>query len=259
MNFHNLKPTLVVFIILFFTYPDLSLAQEKQKKIRLGIYGGGNISKLYSQDLYKLVENPFVETYKYTGSYNFGFYADYALTKAIYIEGGLNYISKNSNSSAPKEILKLTRGYYDAITSYKNFYKYYYREFNHRSTALQIPLSINFILFQKNQFKSSIYIGFFWENVLSHKLEVVDSYTWMPDTPPQSILDEVKTVENKYIPSYSKSESAYVKYGVGLIYGVGLSYKKFGIDIGMNNPIRAYNSVQYSNRSLTLNIKYRLR
>lgn len=230
-----------------------------QSKWQYGVYAGANMSKLSPQKLSENKLYPFSDSYKWTPSYNFGANIDVQIAKKLYIEGGINIISKNSNAM-PKEIARVTRLLYNTNNEIERFNKVFYRTFNYQSTAFQIPLSLHLNLIQKQDFKTNIYAGFLWENLTSINIDVENTSMW-DKLPPQNIVDEEAIYEKTtgYLPDYKTDLSYFSKSNIGSLLGVGCSYKKIGIDIGINSPIRNYTSVQYKNASITFNIRYQIK
>lgn len=230
-----------------------------QSKWQFGVYAGGNVSKLKPQELAENKSYPFNDTYKLTPSYNFGVNIDYSVSKKLFIESGLNIISKNSDAEKEEEIYSITKGSFDGLT-YTSYYKYYYRKFDYKTLAFQIPLSLNYTVFQKKDFKFIAYVGILWENMSMPKIKVSNTSNW-DKLPPSSIVEETALAEktDRFFPKYQPTESSFTRSNIGSLYGFRCSYKKIGLDIGMNNPIRNYTSVQYKNTSTTFNIRYQIK
>jgi hypothetical protein len=87
-----------------------------QSKWQFGVYAGGNVSKLKPQELAENKRYPFNDTYKLTPSYNFGVNIDYSVSKKLFIESGLNIISKNLDAEKEEEIYSITKGSFDGLT-----------------------------------------------------------------------------------------------------------------------------------------------
>jgi hypothetical protein len=230
-----------------------------QSKWQFGVYAGGNVSKLKPGELAENPAYPFAEQYKWTPSYNLGAYTDLLISKKLYFESGVNIISKNSDA-VPKLILKAERGYYNSNNVFERFNKSYFRAYNYQSTALQIPLTLHAIILQKSNFKVNIYAGVLWENILSLKLNVVNTSEW-DSLPPKFLFDDeaAKQANPNYLSGYKYDENSFTRSNIGSVFGLGCSFNKIGVDLGMNNPIRNYTSVQYKNSSITFNVRYQIK
>ena len=240
----------ILIITILIGYQSIALAQ---KKVLYGVYAGANVSKLKPL-VWSKNNKPFSKPYKWTPSYNFGAFVIYNLGKSFYVESGTTIISKKSIGS-PEEFDRYYRGYFDG-TKFYNLTKVFYAHYNNHSVLLQIPLSLHAVVFQKNDFKTNIYASLLWEYVLSSKTFTSNSEAWEPIVPPQNILDEVISPRiNNFVYA---SEDSNPKYNIGTVFGVGSSYKKFGIDLGINTSTRLFTSVQYRSPSLTLNLRYQI-
>ena len=143
----------------------------------------------------------------------------------------------------------------------KYYDKNYNGEMNYKSMAFQIPLSIHFLIVEKKDFKTNIYGGILWENMYSNILSPIITIEYLPNIPPQEALDQIDAFEKKTIgtPIFAPKDPAFSTSNIGSLFGFGCSYKKIGFDVGMNNPIRNYTSVQYKNSSITFNVRYQIK
>lgn len=242
-------------LIFFFVFLGICRMSDAQKILTGGVYAGANVSKLNAMTLSKSPSKPFSKAYEWTPSYNFGAYMDVRMAPRLYFEIGANVISKKSVSKLPKDYGTLSYYYYDGenFTIYNKNYKLHV---DHKTLAIQFPLSLHVVVFQKNNFKANVYAGLYMENIISHKITQEPTGDWKPDNPPDKILEEAAKKEKTFTYGYSRTYDLFTKNNIGSIFGLGLNYKKVGIDLGMNNPIRQYEKLQFKNQSWLVNLRY---
>lgn len=267
---------IISILLLQISFQNVSFSQEKYPKFHFGVFAGVSSSKVISQDLgniYAPISSlisrfevndlkhrfPFGKMYNWTASYNFGANIDLQISKSIYFESGLTFISKKA-VALPVEFTSLTiNSYKDAI--FVSYQKHYESKSDYESNAIQIPISLNFILYQKNNFKSNIHFGVFWENMFYHKTLVSLTSYWTPNIPSSEFSDDAAKLENKIslFKIDDNDEDFFVKKNVGYTVGLGFSIKKMGLDFSYNIPDRAYGSVQYQVPSFITNLHYQIK
>lgn len=251
-NMKYLKSIFITILLLNF-----SIAKAySQKKIEAGLVGGLNFTKLIPFQLYKSNPTIFNEKYSFTPKYNFGVFLDAHFSKKIFFETGLRINSTKSEASS-YNTLKTTTNYIIEGDNVVIYSKLYNRKLNHEFTSFQIPLSLNFNLVQKNNFKIVPFIGFLWDYTFSQNFNIEDNWTW-DKTPPAYLEERSKNLEKTvgYVPESFNRESSYTKSNVGIQYGLTVKYRKLGVDIGLISTYRNFISTQFYNRSAIINIRY---
>jgi hypothetical protein len=254
------KLHLIIFLISFQT---VAFAQDKKPMFTFGVFAGMNTSKLESLDLATNKANagvrPFSQTYQWTPSYNFGGTVTYSFSDGIYFESGLNFISKNAIGS-PRTVVTLSFLGYDKTGKYSDFYRTYSTQFDYKSVSVQIPISIRFQLFQIKNFKCNAYAGYYWENMFYHNVEASFSQNYIPQDPPQSVIDEVTIIDKRIsrFQSYQQEDALFIRGNVGYIIGLGFNFEKYGVDFSLNSPERNYGNVVYRIPSWAVNFHYQI-
>lgn len=230
-------------------------SQEKKKKVLFGVYGGVNVNKISPPPL-KSFWQYFGSTYKWTPSYNFGGFIDCYFAKRLYIESGANVLLRKSNTS-PRVTNSLTFStYYDGA---KDYTLYFYNKFNHEILAIQIPLALHIDIVKIKNFRTNIYAGLIFEQALRYDVKETRSIKWEPVIPTQDVLDNA----NKYI--YNSEGGTFEgvnKTTYGGMIGVGVNYRRIGIDINYNGTERTFQSgpgvIHYKMPSFMMNLRFQL-
>jgi hypothetical protein len=261
-------------LLLQISFQNLSFSQEQYPKFHFGVFAGVNVSKVIPLNLginftdiskldaysYTKRTYPFGNDYQWTTSYNLGISVDFNISKSIYFGSGLTLISKNAISS-PTDFTKVNSNSYKGgiFTPYEKLYQI---TSDYESNAIQIPVSLHFVLYQKNNFKSNINFGIIWENMFHHKKIVNFITSWKSNnTPPDDIIIDVTKVE-KYYNIFlidERDNDIFTKNNVGYFTGLGFSVKKIGIDFSYNISDRTYGSVQYQVPSFMANLRYQIK
>ncbi|MFD2522408.1 outer membrane beta-barrel protein [Emticicia soli] len=236
-----------------------SFAQEKKRKVLFGVYGGANLSKITPPEKPSNFM-PFGKSYKRSVSYNFGAYVNAYIAKKIYLEAGINVLSRVSNTSFRRFSSTNFTTYIDGVKDYNLLHDIKY---NHELIDIQIPLSLHVDIIQRPKWKVNIYGGVFWENEVKHNVNIESIKYW--DTPPtQRVLDDAAVYfKQRYsypiIEKYTSNDYTFDKSNVGGVIGAGISYKKVGLDINYNASekiYRGYGIYHYKIPSIVFNLRY---
>lgn len=242
---------LLLFTILLLNFK--MVLGQKQQIINYGVYAGGNVSKFTPMDLSKNFY--FGDSYEWSPSYNFGTNINFKFSKSLYVSSGLNFISKKSESLS-KTLFSKT--FYNTVNGNVIISDLIYSgEYEDKSFALQIPLSLHLIVYQKHNFKSNVHCGFFWENMFKHNVSSVFNSKWNTPNPPEAAIKESEISKKQFNYKF-EDDLGFRKSNVGATVGLGISVNKIGFDISLNSPVRVYNSSQYKIPSFCFNMSYQL-
>jgi len=209
-----------------------SFAQEKKRKVLFGVQGGVNVNKISPPaNVTRTVQ--FGSSYKWTPSYNFGGFVDFYLAKRLYFESGVNILSRKSDAY-PKTITTVSfyRNLDDGPMGYDLNLN---TSFNHEILALQIPFSLHVDIIKKDNFRANIFVGIAIEKALKYKVEEKNSTNWQSVNVPQDVLNEAE----KYINGiWGGHATIFNKTSYGGMMGVGVNYKKIGLDINYSGSER---------------------
>ncbi|HEY1055089.1 MAG TPA: porin family protein [Emticicia sp.] len=225
-----LKQLLAVFCLVT-CLQNLGFSQEKQKKVLFGLYGGMNTSKI-TPPPNKTSGMKFGTTYQWNSSYNFGGFIDLYFAKRLYLESGVSLISRKSNTS-PRSVNTISFSTYD--NGVKNYTLDLYTKFDHEALAVQIPLALHVDIIKTKKFRTNIYAGLVLENNIRYEVKETNSLGWKPIIPTQDILDNASKYTNGW---WGGQATKFNKTTYGGMIGVGLNYKRIGLDINYNGTER---------------------
>ena len=182
-------------------FQNIGFSQKKKPIVLFGFQGGMSINKI-TPPLERVTGMKFGTTYKWTPSYNFGGFISLYFAKRLYIESGVNVISRKSNALPITVSTKSLDNYYDG---YKKYTIHFETKFDHELWAIQIPLALHVNIVKKKNFRTNIYAGLALEQTIRYEVKETNSISWQPAIPPQDVLNAA----SKYIQSNSSKSGPF--------------------------------------------------